>query len=672
VDSHSKGSNWIFEEEGEKPVFRLLTRNQQAEHGIRSEIEEQLGITFSKGESRVSFELLRDQILEKLHSLPPMVKIHFSPEFAQLSLKKARFRFDVFEKIDYFNIEGSLDWDDGEMDFMMLRSRFHLENGWLRLDDRYIPLDREDEIFLQQMMMLSDGKDRISIPKNAAVAMKENKSEIFSRHWHKVTSVLSSASGEETLNPAQYSPVFSLREYQQKGLDWFVQLSRNMFGGILADDMGLGKTFQAAAFLRYLREKDPAACGLIVVPSTLIFNWQQELKRFSPDFRVYIHSGPNRSQDLRQIIGYYQTIIVSYQTLLRDSSIFSQLSFACMIADEAQHLKNPGTAAYKAVKNIQSNHIFLLTGTPLQNSPADLWALSEICNPGLLSQKIKPGSLQKNENPKRFQENLKLMQALVKPFMLRRTKESVLSELPEKTVSVVHCSMTEEQEMEYLAYNQLVSGELHDLVSLKSRGRNVRILKALTALRLMASHPVLMDEEYSGQSGKFELVKEKMEEVLAEGRKVLVFSSFVRHLELLAAHLRTEGKDFAMLTGQTADRKQQVEKFQQDANCQIFLISLKAGGFGLNLVEASCVFLLDPWWNPAAEAQAMDRVHRIGQKDRVTVYKFITANTVEEKILKLQEQKSAMNDQLFEEHDGAAVSGPLSIETLQSILLTKV
>ena len=163
-----------------------------------------------------------------------------------------------------------------------------------------------------------------------------------------------------------------------------------------------------------------------------------------------------------------------------------------------------------------------------------------------------------------------------------------------------------------------------------------------------------------------------MEEVLAEGRKVLVFSSFVRHLDLLAAYLRTEGKDFAMLTGQTADRKQQVEKFQQDANCQIFLISLKAGGFGLNLVEASCVFLLDPWWNPAAEAQAMDRVHRIGQKDRVTVYKFITANTVEEKILKLQEQKSAMNDQLFEEQDGAALSGPLSIEALQSILLAKV
>jgi SNF2 family DNA or RNA helicase len=522
------------------------------------------------------------------------------------------------------------------------------------------------------MMLLSGGKDTISIPRNTAMAMKENQAGIFSKHWDRVSAVLSSKISDEAIDPARYSPQFDLRAYQLKGLEWFIQLAINRFGGILADDMGLGKTFQAAAFIRYLREKDDKSCSLVVVPSTLLFNWQQELKRFSPDFRVYVHSGPNRSSDLRQAQDFYQVIVVSYQTLLRDAAIFAQLHFSALIADEAQHLKNPGTAAYKAVKAIQADHIFLLTGTPLQNSPADLWALSEICNPGLLSQKIKPASLQKNENPKRFQENLKLMQALVKPFMLRRTKESVLSELPEKSVSVVYCSMSEEQELEYLACNQLVSGELNDLSALKGGSRNVRILKALTALRLMANHPVLMDDGYSGNSGKFELVKEKLEEVLAEGRKVLVFSSFVRHLDLLVSYLKEQGKPFAMLTGQTADRRQQVEKFQQDAACQIFLISLKAGGFGLNLVEASCVFLLDPWWNPAAEAQAMDRVHRIGQKDRVTVYKFITANTVEEKILKLQEQKSAMNDQLFEEQEDAAMNGPLSIEALQAILLTKV
>lgn len=631
-----------------------------------------LGIEFIQGEVRLSFEYLRDEVLGKLEFLPEIVKLRFSPEFAQLSLKKPRFRFEVFEKIDYFDIEGSLDWGEGEMDFLLLRSRFHLENGWLRVDDRFIPVDREDQNFLEQLMLFSGGKDSISIPKTTAMAMRENPAEVFSRHWDRVTSILSERIPAEGLDAARFSPEFSLREYQQKGLEWFVHLSLNRFGGILADDMGLGKTFQAAAFLRYLRERGNKACALIVVPSTLIFNWQQELKRFSPDFRVYVHSGPNRSNDLRQAFGYFHVVIISYQTLLRDAAVFEPLAFSALIADEAQHLKNPGTAAYKAVKAMQAEHIFLLTGTPLQNSPADLWALSEICNPGLLSQKIKPASLQKNENPKRFQENLRLMQALVKPFMLRRTKESVLSELPEKTVSVQYCSMSEEQEVEYLAYNQLVNGELNDLASLQSRARNVRILKALTALRLMANHPVLMDSSFEGNSGKFELVKEKLDEVLTEGRKVLVFSSFVRHLDLLATYLRTAGKSFALLTGQTSDRRQQVEKFQREEECRIFLISLKAGGFGLNLVEASCVFLLDPWWNPAAESQAMDRVHRIGQKDRVTVYKFITANTVEEKILKLQDQKSAMNDQLFEENEDAALNGPLSIDALQSILLAKV
>ncbi len=642
------------------------------EQSIRSEIENLLNIRFSKGEAKISFEFLRDAILGKLEELPEIVRLRFSSEFARLSLKKPRFRFEVFQKIDYFNIEGSIDWGEGEMDLLRLRSRFHLENGWLKMDDRYIPLDQEDRLFLEQMMLLSGGKEEISIPRHAAMAMKDQQTPLFSKHWEKVSYLLTEKTQDEPFDASVYSPQFTLREYQQKGLEWFVKLSGNNFGGILADDMGLGKTFQAAAFIRYLRAKGEKSCALVVVPSTVIFNWQQELKRFSPEYRVYVHGGPNRSPDLRQAAEFYQVILVSYQTLLRDATIFAPLTFSVVVADEAQHLKNPGTAAYKAVKGLQAERIFLLTGTPIQNSPADLWALSEICNPGLLSLKIKPASLQKNENPKRFQENLKLMQALVKPFMLRRTKESVLSELPEKTVSVVYCSMTDEQEVEYLAYNQLVSGELQDLESLRGGGRNVRILKALTALRLMANHPVLLDSEFSGNSGKFELIKEKLEEVLSEGRKVLVFSSFVRHLDLLAAYLSSEGKSFALLTGQTADRKQQVDQFRQNPDCQIFLISLKAGGFGLNLVEASCVFLLDPWWNPAAEAQAMDRVHRIGQKDRVTVYKFITANTVEEKILTLQQQKSAMNEQLFEEGEDGSMSGPLSIEALQSILLAKV
>jgi SNF2 family DNA or RNA helicase len=230
--------------------------------------------------------------------------------------------------------------------------------------------------------------------------------------------------------------------------------------------------------------------------------------------------------------------------------------------------------------------------------------------------------------------------------------------------------MTEEQEMEYLAYNQLVASELSDLSFGNSNARSVRILKALTALRLMANHPVLLDDAFTGSSGKFDLVKEKLEEVLAEGHKVLIFSSFVKHLNILAGFLKGRDIPFSMLTGKTQNRKEQVENFKQQDDRNVFLISLKAGGVGLNLVEANYVFLLDPWWNPAAESQAMDRVHRIGQKNKVIVYKFITSNTVEEKIILLQSQKTSMNDMMFEGADSEAPR--FTIEALQEILTTKV
>ena len=468
------------------------------------------------------------------------------------------------------------------------------------------------------------------------------------------------------------SPNFSLRDYQLKGVEWFIHLSMNKLGGILADDMGLGKTFQAAAFLRYLQQnrKGSKSCSLIIVPSTLIFNWQHELKRFSDEFRVYVHSGPNRSQDLKQSFSFYNVFLVSFQTLVRDVKLFTPMHFDALIVDEAHNLKNPSTVAYKAVKSLTAHHPFLLTGTPLQNSPADLWALSELCNPGLLSQKIKPASLQRNDNLVRFQQNINLMQALVKPFLLRRTKQNVLKELPEKTVSIIHCAMTEEQELEYLAYNQLVSGELSDLAYGNPAARSVRILKALTALRLLANHPVLMDDEFKGSSGKFDLVKEKLDEVLQEGNKVLIFSSFVKHLDIIGDYLDESSIRYSKLTGKTVNRKDQVDLFKKEDNRNVFLISLKAGGVGLNLVEASYVFLLDPWWNPAAESQAMDRVYRIGQKNKVTVYKFITSNSVEEKIVQLQDQKTTMNDQLFEPNE--AEQKGFTLEALQEILLSKL
>jgi len=666
-----QGSNWVFVE-SEKPVFQLLERDERAEQEIQTKIENLFQIRFQKGQAKVTFAHLRDQILQNLDHLDKEITPRFSPEFNQLTLKKSKFNLKVFEKIDYFAIEGTIDWDGEEMDLYKLKSQFNLQQGWLKIGDKFAPLEEEDQLFLSQLMVMSSGNKELSISKTTARSIMENNSGLFSENWTRITTLLTKPKEEVNTDIASLSPNYPLREYQVKGVEWFIHLYVNKLGGILADDMGLGKTFQTAAFLRFIhsRSEKPAGCSLIVLPSTLIFNWQHELARFSKDFKVYSHSGPNRTSDLKSIAGWFNVILVSFQTLVRDISMFSKVEFKTLIIDEAHNLKNPSTVAYKAVSGLKAELTYLLTGTPLQNSPADLWALSELCNPGLLSQKIKPGSLTKNENMARFQQNLNLMQALIKPFLLRRTKENVLSELPEKTISTVYCTMTEEQEMEYLAYNQLVASELSDLSFGNSNARSVRILKALTALRLMANHPVLLDDAFTGSSGKFDLVKEKLEEVLAEGHKVLIFSSFVKHLNILAGFLKGRDIPFSMLTGKTQNRKEQVENFKQQDDRNVFLISLKAGGVGLNLVEANYVFLLDPWWNPAAESQAMDRVHRIGQKNKVIVYKFITSNTVEEKIILLQSQKTSMNDMMFEGADSEAPR--FTIEALQEILTTKV
>jgi SNF2 family DNA or RNA helicase len=665
----SENGTWIFHE-GEIPKLERIGRDAGEEARLVNQLEQIWNLKFAQNKAKLGFVHLRDAVLNQLDQVPDMVKIRFSPEFNQLVMGKPRLDVRVFEKIDYFKIEGSIDWDGETYDLFKLRSSIRIEEGWLKIGEAYFPLQDGEQLFLSQLLSLSQTQDQEwTLPKTTVRAISENRTGVFAEAWNKVTGLLANLQKPPKVTSESLSPNFLLREYQVKGVQWFLHLATNGLGGILADDMGLGKTFQAAAYLRYMRNLEPDKKGLslIVMPSTLIFNWQYELKRFSPDFKVYVHSGPQRMPSLKGLQDYFNVVLVSFQTLVRDTRLFSAIEFDNLIVDEAHYLKNPGTAAYKAAKALNAKRTFLLTGTPLQNSPADLWALSELCNPGLLSSKIKPAALQKMDNLVRFQESMKLLQGLVSPFLLRRTKENVLTELPEKSVSVLYCSMTEEQEIEYLAYNQFVSGELSDLSYQNASSRSVRILKALTALRLMANHPALVDDSFGHASGKFDLVCEKLEEVLQEGRKVLIFSSFVRHLNLFAKHLETRGFGFTMLTGKTGNRKEVVDRFKTDTDCNVFLISLKAGGFGLNLVEASYVFLLDPWWNPAAENQAMDRVYRIGQKNKVSVYKFITSNTVEEKILKLQERKSSLNDQLFENDE--ANPGKFSLDTLKEILI---
>lgn len=654
-----------------RPSILIFRRDFEKEKLLKAHLESEWLLLFSSPPIQISFQQLRDAIIPKLDLKNEDFQFRFSPEFRQINLKSSRLSIKVLEKIDYFQIEGSIDWDGHSFDIHELRQNYEVENGWLKKDGLYWALNEDDQQFLNQIFLLSSQNKELSISRKTLKAIKLEQADQFARHWEKMTTLLVNSEKQQEQDLGLFCPNFELREYQKKGVEWFISLYNNQLGGILADDMGLGKTFQTAAFLLFQiknrKEKKPI---LILMPSTLVFNWEHELRRFSPEFKVLVHSGTGRMRSLAGMADYFNVILVSYQTLARDLSIFEKEEFLTLVVDEAHHLKNPGTVSYKAVQKINAENIFLLTGTPMQNSPVDLWALSELCNPGLLSQKIKPQTVQRVDNQARFMESLGLMQNLVKPFVLRRTKENVLNELPAKTISVVYCNMEEEQELEYLAQNQLIASEINDMSFTNQNVRSVKILKALTKLRLLANHPALIGYDENTPSGKFALVAEKLKEVLNEGHKILVFSSFVKHLDLFSSFLEKEGIAFSFLSGKTRDRKQQVEKFQQTADCNVFLISLKAGGFGLNLVEANYVFLLDPWWNPAAENNAMDRVYRIGQKNAVTVYKFITSNTVEEKILELQERKQILANQLF---DTAEMAQPqLTLQALQEILTARI
>lgn len=657
--------------EGEIPEFKQVRRDLKAEKKLQIQVEGLLDLRFQRGIDQITFPHLRDTILGRLTEFGEEFQFRFSPEFRQINLTAPRLNIKVLEKIDYFHIEGSIDWDGNSIDLQELRSDFEVQNGWLKRGDSYWILGEEDQTFLNQLFLLSTSTKELTVSKNTVKAIKLENAALFAEKWEHITTLLTDNKEKKKEDLTSYSPNFIFREYQIKGLEWLLSLAESDLGGILADDMGLGKTFQASAFLQYqLIQKNEKKPTLIILPSTLIFNWQHELKRFSKDFKILVHAGPGRLKTFTGISKFFNVVLVSFQTLARDVSIFEKENFSTIIVDEAHNLKNPGTVTYKAIQKLKGDRVFLLTGTPMQNSPVDLWALSELCNPGLLTKKIKPQTIQKADNPTKFTEKLNLLQSLVKPFILRRTKQNVLSELPEKTISTVFCRMSEEQELEYLAYNQAIAGEMSDIALISPAARNVKILKALTKLRQLANHPRLIGLGENSKSGKFELVTEKLNEVLSEGHKVLIFSSFVKHLEIFTDYMVKENLKFSLLTGQTKDREKQVEQFKTEQDRNVFFISLKAGGVGLNLTEASYVFLLDPWWNPAAESQAMDRVHRIGQKNPVTVYKFITSNTVEEKIVQLQNQKQTIADQLL--MGSEMTENPLTIELLQELLLTKV
>ncbi len=448
-----------------------------------------------------------------------------------------------------------------------------------------------------------------------------------------------------------------LRDYQKEGVFWMNFLKKYGFGGILADEMGLGKTLQALTVLAM----NPGNLHLVVCPKTLVYNWESEIKKFYPDMKVLLVDGVSeRREKLIKTIkaNDYDVIITSYSMLQKDyvHYVEEDISFDYKVLDEAHYVKNMKTLSAKAVRVVKANHRILLTGTPLENNLEELYGTFDLIMPNYLGSKLdfRKDFIAKIERNNMI--SLEILQAKIRPFILRRVKKEVLKELPDKQEQVVFNEMTNKQVAIYNEVLLRVKQEAMELVEKQGFEKSrIQILSALLKLRQICNHPLLIDDSFKGElgiSGKHEQFLELLEEVVEGGEKALIFSQFTSMLDIFEKDLDEKKIKYIRLDGSTKNRQELVDQFNEDDSVKVFLISLKAGGVGLNLTAASSVFLYDPWWNPMAEQQAIDRAHRIGQKKKVNIYKFITKNSIEEKILKLQERKGNLFENLVVEDKG--------------------
>ncbi len=440
-----------------------------------------------------------------------------------------------------------------------------------------------------------------------------------------------------------------LRSYQQDGLGWFRFLNEFEFGGCLADDMGLGKTIQVLALLesrriRKLGKDEVRKPSIVIVPKSLVFNWIEEGAKFAPKLRIVDYTGLERSAQLAKL-GECDLVVTTYATFRLDVERLKEIEFDYAILDEAQAIKNPSAQATKAVRLIRADHRLAMTGTPIENHLGDLWSLFDFLNPGMLGGTTASSFTNSSDGDN---HRIAALSNAIRPFVLRRTKEQVLTELPKKTEQTLYCDLSPKQKKLYAElrdhYRKSLTAKVKEVGIKRSK---IHVLEALLRLRQAACDPRLIDPKQTVVGAKLELLVEQLSDVVDEGHKVLVFSQFTSLLALVKKEIEAKGWEYEYLDGKTTKRADHVKRFQEDPKCSLFLISLKAGGLGLNLTAAEYVYILDPWWNPAVEAQAIDRAHRIGQQKPVIAYRMIARGTVEDKIVQLQQSKRQLADAII-------------------------
>lgn len=574
--------------------------------------------------------------------------------------------FRVQSGIDWFELHGDIDFGGQTIPFPELLAALARGDTTVRLDDGSLGIIPEEWAkkfgLLAGLGTAEDDHMRFAANQVAlldALLSAQESVQVDDRFAELAEKFRTFSGVEPCPEPSGFEG--SLRTYQREGLGWLRFLREFHFGGCLADDMGLGKTVQLLALLEYAKRENPdAGPSLVVVPKSLLFNWKQECIRFTPDLRVIEYIGIERA-GMRQEIKSCDLLLTTYGTLRRDIMHLKDVSFNYVVLDEAQAIKNSGSQVAKAARLLKARHRVALSGTPIENHLGDLWSIFEFLNPGMLGRSTLFRSFTGDGDEK----NRSLLGQAMRPFILRRTKKQVAADLPDKLEETIYCDMTDRQRELYEElrdhYRQSLLGMVQTEGLSKSR---MHVLEALLRLRQAACHPALLD--HGGrldESAKLDVLVPQLQELIEEGHKALVFSQFTSMLGIVREHLDNAGITYEYLDGQTRDRKSRVERFQSDPNCGVFLISLKAGGLGLNLTAADYVFLLDPWWNPAVEAQAIDRAHRLGQKRNVFAYRLIVRDTVEEKIAELQRRKRQLADGILEAD--ASVMSDLSADDLE-------
>jgi SNF2 family DNA or RNA helicase len=656
----------VIQQQGDKIV--TLERDLAEERNLMNVIE-QLHSGFVRFEKGNVLALKGAEVLKNnwFFLFIDLLKEKQIPLFGSENLKQ--FRFNTAKPSTKMYISSNTDWFDAKVEISFGEQKVSVQDikNMLANKQQFVPLKDGSlgvlpEKWLNKYSLLfkvgEGSQQNLKLSKYHFSILDElyeqrDEEELIFQLEGKYEKIREKYSIADVPPPEHLTPI--LRPYQVSGFQWLNYLHDVQWGGILADDMGLGKTIQTLSFLQHLKEKNGSLVALVVCPTTLLYNWQNELKKFTPSLSFRIHHGGTRTKN-QLFKEPVEVIITTYGTLRSDIKMFSEVKFDYVILDESQAIKNPTSKVTKAACLLQATNKLCLSGTPLQNNTFDIYAQMNFLNPGMLGtvEYFKHNFSMPIDkfDEKEQKEHLR---KFVFPFILRRTKEQVAKDLPEKQEMVLYCEMGTAQRKIYDAYRNDYRDKLLGMVEEKGIQKSqLSILQGLMKLRQICDSPaIIKDENYPNESVKLaELTREIAENI--GDHKALVFSQFLGMLGLIKEELTKLGIDYEYFDGGSTiqEREKAIERFQNDSNCRVFLISLKAGGVGLNLTAADYVYIVDPWWNPAVEQQAIDRTHRIGQTKNIFAYRMICNDTVEDKILKLQDRKRSLAKELISDEEG--------------------